>query len=90
MRMTAQEEAERDEYIGEKYNSIFDQQMKRAKANLIKNLGEDNQALLNREFDMAANRIKFDVAWQIFDEVNETNDTLRHIDLSCLDHVDAI
>jgi hypothetical protein len=35
-------------------------------------------------------RIKFDVAWQIFDEVNEENDTSKHIDLSCLHYTDAI
>ena len=26
----------------------------------------------------------------IFDEVNQENDTLRHIDLTCLDHEDAL
>jgi len=31
MRMTAQEEVERNDYIGEKYNYIFDQKMKAAK-----------------------------------------------------------
>ena len=40
--------------------------------------------------EMMRQRIKFDVAWQIFDEVNRENDTLRHIDLSCLDFEDAI
>jgi len=64
--------------------------MKRAKATLIKNFGEDNHGLLAKEFEKAANSIKFDVAWQIFDEVNETNDTYRNIDLSCMDYLDAI
>ena len=35
-------------------------------------------------------KIKFDVAWQIFDDVNYQNDTHQHIDLSCLDHPDAL
>lgn len=39
---------------------------------------------------MIRQRIKFDVAWQIFDEVNAHNDTQKHIDLSCLDYEDAI
>jgi len=30
-------------------------------------------------------RIEWDVAWRIFDHVNENNDTSRHIDLHCLD-----
>ena len=35
-------------------------------------------------------KIKFDVAWQIFDEINQEYDSLKHIDLCCLDYVDAI
>ena len=35
-------------------------------------------------------RIKQDVAWRIFDEVNRDNDTHKIIDLSCLDHEDAV
>lgn len=40
--------------------------------------------------EMANQRIKFEVAWDIFDEVNEQNDTFQFIDLSCLDYLDAI
>lgn len=39
---------------------------------------------------MIRQRIKFDVAWQIFDDVNANNDTQQHIELSCLDYEDAI
>jgi len=35
-------------------------------------------------------KIKKDVALKIFDEVNQNNDTLKHIDLSCLDYEDGI
>ena len=35
-------------------------------------------------------RVKYDVAWRIFDEVNEKNDTFRHIDLTNLDYDDAV
>lgn len=41
------------------------------------------------QLDQMAQRIKFDVAWQIFDEVNAKNDTFKYIDLSCLDYEDA-
>lgn len=30
-------------------------------------------------------RIEWDVAWRVFDHVNESNDTNKHIDLNCLD-----
>lgn len=30
-------------------------------------------------------RIEWDVAWRVFDKVNENNDTTKHIDLNCLD-----
>ena len=39
---------------------------------------------------MIRQKIKFDVAWKIFDEINQINDTLKHIDLGCLDFHDAI
>ena len=35
-------------------------------------------------------RIEWDVAWRIFDHVNENNDTSKHIDLNCLDVNEAI
>ena len=35
-------------------------------------------------------RIEWDVAWRIFDHVNENNDTKKHIDLNCLDINEAI
>jgi len=34
-------------------------------------------------------QIDYDIAWQIFDEVNSMNDTLQIIDLSCLKISDA-
>ena len=39
---------------------------------------------------MIRQKIKFDVAWKIFEEVNFINDTLKHIDLGCLDFHDAV
>lgn len=48
--------------------------MKRVKANLIQNLGTSNQAVLHREMEMAKQKVKFEVAWQIFDEINLENE----------------
>lgn len=33
--------------------------------------------------------IEWDIAWRIFDHVNEDNDTKTHIDLNCLDMQEA-
>ena len=35
-------------------------------------------------------RIEWDVAWRIFDHVNESNDVNKHVDLNCLDINEAI
>lgn len=64
--------------------------MKECKTKLIKNLGTSNSGVLEREWEAATKRIKADVAQSIFDEVNYMNDTLKHVDLSCLDNDDAI
>jgi len=40
--------------------------------------------------ELISQKIKFDVAWKIFDEINERNETYKHIDLSCLDFNDAL
>lgn len=34
-------------------------------------------------------QINYDIAWQIFDEVNQSNDPDKYIDLNCLDLADA-
>ena len=41
------------------------------------------------EFQQAKEDIHWDVAWQIFDEVNIKNDTNKVIDLHCLQVDDA-
>jgi len=43
------------------------------------------EKLKHAEFQEMKMRIEWDVAWRIFDHVNEDNDTSRHIDLHCLD-----
>ena len=34
-------------------------------------------------------QINYDIAWQIFDEINQSYDTDKLIDLNCLDLMDA-
>ena len=34
-------------------------------------------------------QINYDIAWQIFDEVNQYFDVDKYIDLNCLDLIDA-
>ena len=34
-------------------------------------------------------QINYDIAWQIFDEVNAEHDVDRYVDLNCLDLIDA-
>lgn len=34
-------------------------------------------------------QINYDIAWQIFDEVNQSYDTDKYIDLNCLELSDA-
>ena len=41
-------------------------------------------------YEDARQEIHWDIAWQIFDECNEFNDTEQHIDLNCLEVDDAI
>ena len=62
-KLSAQEELDRNEYIGEKYNHIFDTMMKKVKLNLLNNLGDTNQAVLYREMEKAKQQVKFEVAW---------------------------
>jgi hypothetical protein len=42
------------------------------------------------QYQEAKQEIHWDVAWQIFDEVNQDLDTVKHIDLNCLSHDDAL
>lgn len=43
----------------------------------------------HKEYLDMKQQINYDIAWQIFDEVNNKNDVDRLIDLSCLDVMDA-
>ena len=98
MRISYQEEQERNERVGDKYNQVFDTEMKSAKADFDQQiraklqLGKKpvTEADYRYHMELIRQRIKFDVAWQIFDEINTLNDTDKHIDLSCLDYTDAI
>lgn len=45
--------------------------------------------LLQEKYEETIMQINYDIAWQIFDEVNESNNTFEIIDLNCLDLLDA-
>ena len=41
------------------------------------------------EYTELAQQVTYDLAWQLFEEVNADNDTEQVIDLSCLSVLDA-
>ena len=54
-----------------------------------KNSPNDNERIGYDQFQEMLQQINYDVAWQIFDEVNEYNDVEQIVDLNCLDIMDA-
>ena len=53
-----------------------------------KDAGSDE--MTPEQYEEAKQEIHWDIAWQVFDEVNEYNDTEKIIDLNCLDFDDSI
>ena len=53
-----------------------------------KDAGNDN--MTQEQYQEAKQEIHWDIAWQIFDEVNEYNDVEKFIDLNCLNQEDSI
>ena len=50
---------------------------------------EANQ-INHEQFEEARQELHWDIAWEIFDEINKFNDTEKHINLACLSVEDAI
>ena len=48
------------------------------------------EVMSQQQYEDARQEIHWDIAWQIFDECNEFNDTEQHVDLNCLEVDDAI
>mmetsp|Transcript_12197 Transcript_12197/g.20561 ORF Transcript_12197/g.20561 Transcript_12197/m.20561 type:complete len:172 (+) Transcript_12197:184-699(+) len=48
------------------------------------------EAMSFEEYQQKKQELHWDVAWQIFDEVNERNEVDRYIDLSCLELDEAV
>lgn len=46
--------------------------------------------MTKEQYEESKQEIYWDVAWQIFDEVNDSKDCDRYIDLNCLGVDDAI
>lgn len=49
-----------------------------------------SEEMTPEQYNEARQEIHWDIAWQIFDEVNEYNDLEKYIDLNCLEIDDAI
>ena len=54
-----------------------------------KNSPNEEDRISYDQFQEMLQQINYDVAWQIFDEVNEYNDVEQIVDLNCLDIMDA-
>ena len=50
---------------------------------------QDPEFVSYEQYKEMLQQISYDVAWQIFDEVNEQNEVEQIIDLNCLDVMDA-
>lgn len=53
------------------------------------NLNKEYMSMVSPLVDEAKEEIRWDIAWQIFDEVNEGLDTDIEVDLNCLDTEEA-
>ena len=73
-----------------KAKSEYDKQIQQQLNMIGPGEGNIDESEYRYQLEIIRQRVKFDVAWQIFDEVNYYNDTYQHIELSCLDHTDAI
>lgn len=51
---------------------------------------QSDQPMSEDQYEEAKQEIHWDVAWQIFDEINDAKDTERYIDLHCQSTDDAI
>lgn len=50
---------------------------------------KNEEKITFEQFQEMKQQINYDIAWQIFDEVNSEHDVDRYIDLNCLDIIDA-
>ena len=69
-----------------KYDMERDHRLSLAEEQFIKSkVLRPEERISERRFQEMKIRIEWDVAWKIFDHVNEGNDTKKFIDLNCLD-----
>ena len=81
---------ERYKWISMKYDMERDNRLAEAEKEFMKeyNLKPQDKIQMAQFQDMKL-RIEWDVAWRIFDHVNESNDVSKTIDLNCLDIFEA-
>ena len=74
----------------QKFEQVRDQLHKEVDKEYQANRYKTNEEKITFEqYQEMKQQINYDIAWQIFDEVNQYNDTDKFIDLSCLNIDDA-
>lgn len=89
--MDSDDSPQRYKQISLKYDMERDTRLAQAEKQLLKskNINFIDDIMQLTEFQEMKMRIEWDVAWRIFDHVNEGNDTTKYIDLHCLDVFEA-
>ena len=81
-----------NQHICQKYEQIKDFQQSEANKEYYESIKIPNNPdiITYDQFQDILQQINYDIAWQIFDEVNEHNNIEQIIDLNCLDIYDGI
>ena len=73
-----------------KYEEICSNLQREVDREFQSNRKKNNEEQITYEqYQEMKQQINYDIAWQIFDEVNQSNDPDYYIDLNCLDLPDA-
>jgi len=81
--------AKRDAII-KKYDDVKSDLIDEANQEYTRTKGRIGGELISEaQYEEIMLQINYDIAWQIFDDVNVMNDTAVLIDLNCLDTMDA-
>lgn len=77
----------KNDYVIQKYEDIRGQLQKEINKEYYSSMkkADPEERITYEQYQEMLQHINYDVAWQIFDEVNENNDTEKLIDLNCLD-----
>lgn len=87
--LSHQELKHKNESLIQKYENMKNQMQDDLRNEYIQRNRSGSNKLSDEQYEGMMLQINFDIAWNIFDEVNENNDTCMLIDLSCLELIDA-